>query len=84
MIVPAIFAVQVIRLSRNKWTENFKRDTDIFNKILEKLLWEYHILVMYQAVDFRSSRAEVFFKKVVLKISQESQENTSCAGVSFQ
>ena len=32
---------------------------------------------------YRSSRPEVFYKKDVLKISQNSQENT-CARVSFQ
>ena len=31
---------------------------------------------------FRSSRPEVLYKKVFLKISQNSQENT-CAAVSF-
>ena len=32
--------------------------------------------------NYRGSRPEVFFKKVLLKISQISQENM-CAGVSF-
>ena len=31
---------------------------------------------------FRSSRLEMFWKKVLLQISQNSQENT-CAAVSF-
>ena len=40
-------------------------------------LWYYYICILS-----RSSRNEVFFKKVFLKTSQNSQENT-CNGVSF-
>ena len=32
---------------------------------------------------YKSSRAEVFQKKVFLTISQKAQEDTACAGVSF-
>ena len=39
--------------------------------------WYYYICIL-----FRSSRAEVFLKKVFLKISQNSQE-TTCTGVTF-
>ena len=39
--------------------------------------WYYHVYILS-----KSNRTEVFYKKVFLKISQNSQENT-CTGVSF-
>ena len=46
------------------------------------ILTTYQIVFGFSILIVRSSRTEVFYKKVLLKISQNWQENT-CARVSF-
>ena len=45
-------------------------------------IYSYHFGICYICILSKNSRTEVFFKKLFLKISQNSQENTF-AGVSL-